>query len=291
LTKAIPKHLLRRTMVWKQRPAPDRTRNFSVEDLINRGKVIDRNIEGSPRVLNALHNLPDGLEEAMNYAGPNGVVASLPYLIAGKSVSAEDGYLMESWNSALSEEHIGTDRKGRFVKAGSPVTIVVHGGGILTPDRIRDALADSFVETLAPFKTSKEFDDLLEGRISDGIIPIYSVDDVYNGRIPNPFGRYAVFVDPTHVDPDVRFINNKEHFMKDPLVLARAGTEEYLQGYFDKVTWVVPGVCISHMPRRDEHIAEPYSSILAIEFDSGGFICQQLNKPGRFVALRPEGVK
>ena len=45
-----------------------------------------------------------------------GIVASMPQLIAGKSLTDKKSYLWKDWFTALSEENIGIDRKGTFVK-------------------------------------------------------------------------------------------------------------------------------------------------------------------------------
>ena len=44
--------------------------------------------------------------------------------------------------TALSEENAGIDKNGKLAKAGEEVVLVLHGGGILTPERIRQAYSE-----------------------------------------------------------------------------------------------------------------------------------------------------
>ncbi|MBI4448171.1 hypothetical protein HY643_04265, partial [Candidatus Woesearchaeota archaeon] len=77
--------------------------------------------------------MPDALRQALTYAGPEGVIASMPELIASKCLAGYDHEFWNHWYTTLSEEDIGIDKKGLHVKKDKPVLVVLHGGGILTP--------------------------------------------------------------------------------------------------------------------------------------------------------------
>ncbi len=122
----------------------------------------------------------------------------------------------------LSEENIGIDRSGIWVKRGSRATVVVHGGGLLTAARTKATYESNPFITFNPLKES-EFGDLLRGRLPDGTdIKMYSIEDAVRGNIKNPYGRYGVVLSSDDV---------KDGFLKNPLVVALAGTPEYLERY------------------------------------------------------------
>src|SRR3989344_5291088 len=62
-------------------PAVD-TAKFSIDDLINNGKHFYSNKQNSD---GSNVGVPIALREALEYAGSEGIVPSMPYLIAGKA--------------------------------------------------------------------------------------------------------------------------------------------------------------------------------------------------------------
>src|SRR3989339_599691 len=93
---------------------------FSIDTLIKEGKPFyctDEDDKG-----NSI-GVALSLQQAIEYAGTDGIVANMPYLIAGKSQADKKNYLWGDWFTALSEENIGIDKSGSFVKAGAPVVI------------------------------------------------------------------------------------------------------------------------------------------------------------------------
>ena len=222
----------------------------SIDDLINRGRTFDgRKLYQK--------NFPDdhtdsiqedrmrrvyakvyALQEAYDELGKDGVIATIPYLIAGKAKADEHkNYLWqhrEVWN-ALTEENSGIDREGKLLRAGEPVVVIVHGGGILTLERIVRAYEGGLTESGHAGYTIKEFADLLNGKLPSGeSIDLYHVDDVKQKKIPDPFGRYAVWIPGNNLIGRSGVYNSQQDFMENELVAARAGTLEYLEEYLEK---------------------------------------------------------
>ncbi|MFA6073160.1 MAG: hypothetical protein WC758_03540 [Candidatus Woesearchaeota archaeon] len=195
--------------------------DLTIESLVNTGQMF----------YNA--NIPTALTEAQNYAD-SGVVATMPYLIAGKANSDKENYLWKNWLTAHTEEDIGVDSKGIYTTKGNSVLITLHGGGILTPDIITKAYEDGLTPQNAAKLNQENIDELLQKGIlpSGEKITIYRLDDLKSG-ISDPFGRYAVITEFDRVKSleSKQFL--KSEFLENPLVLARAGTVEYLEKYYD----------------------------------------------------------
>ena len=251
---------------------------FSIDHLINNGNEFYNT------------NLPTALEEAINSIGKNGVIASMPYLIAGKAQADKENYLWKSWFTALSEENIGVDKEGRFVESGKPVVVTVHGGGILTSDRIQKAYDEGLTEQRAAKLTEDEFSNLLNGTLPNGEnINIYTIDDVQNNNISHLFGKYAVVLDFESAKSTKSGYHQKEDFMKNPLVLARVGTPDYLEDYFEKAKHS------SDQDVRNSHIFEEIDTnqqqgrLLYLGDDYDGLSGHDnLDNCGRFVGVAPE---
>ncbi|MGE0793307.1 MAG: hypothetical protein AB7V77_03975 [Candidatus Woesearchaeota archaeon] len=176
------------------------------------------------------------LEKAYKKMNEKDIIATMPYLIAGKAEADKNNYLWQNWFSCLSEENVGIDTKGNFVKKGNSVVITVHGKGLLTtnPDRIFRAYTAGLTPQNSARYSQNEFEELLNGEIRGNKIQIYTIDDVLKGNIKNPFERYAVVLDFEKTKITNSGQHEKNDFMNNPLVLARAGTIEYLEDYFDK---------------------------------------------------------
>ena len=186
--------------------------NFTIEELIKNGKPFYSNKQDSQG--NSI-GVADSLQQAETYAGSEGIVASMPQLIAGKSLTDKKSYLWKDWFTALSQENIGIDRKGTLVKAGSPVVVTVHGGGILSYGRILDAYGDGLTPQSAAKLSEEEFSLLLKGTLPDGrSIPIYRIEDVQRGYIPHPFGVFGVAMDFETAKSTKNGQQQKKEFMR-----------------------------------------------------------------------------
>jgi hypothetical protein len=256
--------------------------SFSIDDLINRGNddFYSDDKDANDRYI----GVPISLQKTLDYVGQDGVVASMPYLIGGMSVAPSNNFLRQRWHTALTEENAGIDTKG-ILRRGKPIVIAVHGGGILTPERIKKAYNEGLTPQNAAKFTESEWSDLLEGKLPDGeSIQIYSVDDVKNGRISEPFGRYGVVLDLEDAKATSSGYQNKNDFMKNQLVLARAGTLEHLETYFDNIQ---SGNSVSNWHRFGEiDPATPQGRVLFlnnVNYGLGSNI--YLGNNGRFVGV------
>lgn len=186
--------------------------------------------------------------------------ATMPELIS--AISQHKRLEKESANYlARSEEHFGTDKEGRFVKSGDKVLITLHGGGILTDDKVEKKIIKHYdwsFEREVNYN-SRIFDDLLKGNLPNGRkIRVYSLEDVRKSKIPNIFREYAIWTDSKHAMkqisnmdkyPNIDLVESlndydfraEEEYDKSPLLQVRSGIKNNL-GLL-KIT----GRCDSHL--------------------------------------------
>ncbi|MBI4447412.1 hypothetical protein HY643_00375 [Candidatus Woesearchaeota archaeon] len=174
----------------------------------------------------------DALRQALDYAGKDGFVASMPEMIAAKVKVDKSHEFWQKWYAFYSEEDMGIDKKGLFGKKGEAVLVVVHGGGILTPDRIEKAYAEGLVDSSAKYR-NKEWGNLLEGRLPNGeAINLYSLDDLKK-ETPK-ISKFGVVMPYEVAQLTKSGWHTKKEFVENPLVIARNGGLENLEAYFDK---------------------------------------------------------
>lgn len=196
--------------------------DFTIDDLIKRGKEFYDD------------SLPTALRNAKKHATPKGIVATMPHLISGRALSDKSNYLWQNWFTAQTEENIGIDKKGTYTTKGKPVLIIVHGEGILTPERIEKTYEDELTNEYAAKLAEQEIDDLLEGKLPNGEnIKLHSFKDFKKETAKLPL-KYGIVIDFAIAKKTKSDYHNKKAFLKNPLVIARAGGEEYLERYFDK---------------------------------------------------------
>ena len=295
-TRVIPRELIKHlewdptqtTMPEKIPPKPLSQSSYKIEDLITKGKEFESEAKNQAGLL---IGIPTALREALQYTTPNGVVASMPYHIAGKAKADKSNYLWKKWFTALSEENVGMDQKGAFTKKGKPVVVVVHSGGILIPDRIEKEYDRGLSAQNTAKYTIKEFDDLLSGKLPSGeTIEIYTVDQVKRKEIPNPFGRYGVALD-FEIAKSVKYDHNykKGEFVGNPLVLARTGTPEYLEDYFEKAQEHSQHFVRNWHRFHQIDYEQPQGRLLFVGNTNGGLDGYfSLDGYGRFVGVAPE---
>ncbi|MDP3640752.1 MAG: hypothetical protein Q8R53_06170 [Nanoarchaeota archaeon] len=217
--------------IVNQTPQPVLKRTVSIDALVNNERMFyseERDASGK------YIGVAVALQDALNEMGNDGIVASLPYLIAGKAQADASNYLWQKWFTALSEENAGIDKNGKLVSRGQGVVLILHGGGILTPKRIKQAYRKGLTPQHAAKLTDAEFDTLLNGVLPSGeSINLYTIDDVKRG-LPDPFGRYGVWMPAETAQSRSSGYHAKSDFMNNELVLARVGTLEHLEGYFEK---------------------------------------------------------
>src|SRR3989344_6877545 len=209
---------------------------FTVDDLVLRGnddfycgeKNVGQKYKGIPE--NAFVGVPVSLEKCLAWAvSNNGIVATLPYLIAGLSVAQPNNYLRQRWHTAFSEEFSGVDSEGVY-KKGKPIVIVQHGIKLLLPDRIRKAYHEGLTPQNGAELSPEEWKGVLKANT-----PIYTVQDVREGKVKNPFENYRIVLGFDKAKATSSGYQDKNTFTNNDLVLARAGTLEYIEPYFDTI--------------------------------------------------------
>jgi len=165
----------------------------------------------------------------------------------------------------------------------------VHGGGLLTPTRIFKAYKDGLTNQNAAKYTDEETMNLLRGELPNGErIDLYHVDEVSNGRISNPFGRYGVWMEfdeakqfPSQYYQDGKFQSNK-------IVHARTGTLEYLDEYYNKAKHSDGDLGCNHkFSEIDPNQAQ--GRLLFVDITGSGLGGDvNLGSDGRFVGVVPK---
>ena len=260
---------------------------FTVDDLVLRGNddfyCNDKNVGQKYKGIStdAHVGVPVSLENCLKWAGDNnGVVATIPFLVAGLSVAQADNYLRQRWHTAYSEEFSGIDTEGVY-KKGKPVVIVQHGIELLLPDRIRKAYNDGLTSQNGAKLTPDEWKKVLQAKN-----PLYTVQDVREGKVKNPFGCYRVVLGFDEAKATSSGYQDKDTFVNNDLVIARAGTLEYIEQYFENIK-SGDTVCNGHrFGEIDPKISQ--GRVLFVDYDDFGLLGDYiLDNYARFV-VAPE---
>ena len=183
-------------------------------------------------------HLPDALRRALEYAGDDGFVASMPQLLHGRANAPYDNDIWNAWFFATnSEESVVTTPQG------NRVVVTVHGGGIFaTPERFRKLYLASvnrfckvgFTGLFGAKIAEREAHDVLNGKLPDGtMIPVISFDELEQGIAELP-RRYAVVMDFETARNSKSGNENFDGLKDDPVMIARAGGVEAAAAYLDK---------------------------------------------------------
>jgi len=265
-------------------PQPVQQRTASIDALVNGGREFFSEQKDS----NGNYiGVAVALQEAYDQMGSDAIIATMPYLVAGKAQAEKSNYLWQKWFTALSEENAGIDKNGKLVGRGQPVVLTLHGRGILTPERIRQAYSEGLTPQNAAKFTDDEFDNLLNGVLPSGeSINLYTVDDIKRG-ISDPFGRYAVWMPAETAKSKSSGHHSKSDFMNNELVIARVGTLEHLDAYFEKARHS-SNHNLGNWHRLGEiDFTQPQGRVLFVGDTSDGLSgINYLNSNGRFVGVR-----
>ncbi|MBI1968846.1 hypothetical protein HYS49_02960 [Candidatus Woesearchaeota archaeon] len=294
MIKIIPRELIKH-LEWTpdqqlpQKPQvnptsqPVQQRTASIDALINSGREFYSEQKDSK---GNYIGVAVALQEAMKQRGSDAIIATMPYLVAGKAQADKNNYLWKKWFTAFSEENAGIDKNGKLVRKGQGIVLTVHGGGILTTERIKQAYREGLTPQYAAKYTDTEFATLLNGVLPSGeSIDLYTVDDVKNG-IPDPFGRYAVWMPAETAKSRSSGYHVKSDFMKNELVMARVGTLEHLDAYFEKAQHP-PNQNLGNWHRFGEiDFQQPQGRLLFVLNTNNGLNGNlNLNLGGRFVGV------
>ncbi len=172
-------------------------------------------------------HLPDALRQAKKYADEKGYVASMPQLLHGRVVAPIDNEITTNWFVALSEENVGP------TLYGGHVMVAVHGGGILTADRIEQAYEEGLTPEHAARLTALEFDALLKGKLPGEIdIPLIPLAEFKQGVKDLPM-RYAVVMDLKLAQQSKSGFQKIDNLYTDDLFIVRSGGVEQAHQYLD----------------------------------------------------------
>ena len=183
-------------------------------------------------------HLPDALKRALEYAGEDGFVASMPQLLRARVNADFDNEIWNTWFfTSTSEESAVTTPQGNHV------AVVVHGGGIFaTPERFRKLYlasvgrtsVDGFTGLFGAKILETEARDVQEGKLPDGTqIPVFSFKEFKRGSANLP-RRYAVVMDFETARTSICGYASFDKLKDDPLMIVRAGGVEPLVQYLDK---------------------------------------------------------
>jgi hypothetical protein len=282
------KRILERYLSRKNAPVPaapkvdpvvaQNVSGFSIEDIIKNGNTFYDS------------KIPVALKQALDFATVGGIVVTMPELIAAKVKAVKTHDFWKNWYSVQTEENIGLDKKGRFYSKKDPVLVIVNGGGILTPDRIDKAYTDKdgMIDGSAKY-VGKEFDNLLDGELPDNTsIQIYRFDEIKKGikSLPHKFG---VVMPYSLAQGTISGYHQKDSFINNPLVIARAGGIENIEKYYD-LAKSEEGNLGSYHPFNGRDASVPSGRLLFLGDDCDGLGGDDSldDDVGRFVGVAPE---
>ena len=181
--------------------------------------------------------LPNALQRALDYAGEEGFVASMPQLLHARVIADYDNIIWNTWFTSNSEESVVTSPQG------NRVIVAIHGGGIYaTPARfertfrasVDRASPEGYTGQYAGKISDKEARGVLEGRLPDGTeISIYQFDEFKRGIADLPM-RYGVILDFELARQSTRGYDPFDVLKDEPNMIVRAGGAEANAVYLDK---------------------------------------------------------
>jgi hypothetical protein len=182
-------------------------------------------------------HIPTALQRALDYAGEDGFVASLPQLFHARANADYDNIIWNTWFTSNSEECVVT------TKQGNHVVVAIHGGGILgTPERFERSLyadmdrfnPEGLTGQGAAKITGQEAHDVLEGKLPDGTeVPVYAFDEFKQGIKDLPI-RYGVILDFDLARKTEKGFTPFEVLKEEPNFIVRAGGVEAAAAYLDR---------------------------------------------------------
>ena len=182
-------------------------------------------------------HIPSALQRALDYAGDDGFVASMPQLLHARANAPYDNIIWNTWFTSNSEESVVT------TKQRNRVVVAVHGGGIFArPARFERSYhadldrsnSEGITGQTAAKISEQEGHDLLQGRLSDGAeIPVYPFDEFKRGIKDLPM-RYGVILDFELARKSKNGYESFEVLKNEANMIVRAGGVEPLAAYLDK---------------------------------------------------------
>ncbi len=182
-------------------------------------------------------HIPTALRRALQYAGDDGFVASMPALLHARTNASYDNIIWNTWFTANSEESVVTTPQG------NRVVVAVHGGGVFaSPERFERSYhadlsrsnSEGITGQTAVKITEREAHDVLEGKLPDGTeIPVFPFDEFKRGVAGLPL-RYGVVLDFEMARKSKRGYESIDALRDEPNMIVRAGGVEPLAAYLDR---------------------------------------------------------
>ena len=182
-------------------------------------------------------HIPTALRRALQYAGDDGFVASMPQLLHARTNAPYDNIIWNTWFTSNTEESVVTTPQGHHV------IVAVHGGGIFaSPDRFERSFyadlnrhnSEGVTGQSAAKITQAEARDVLQGILPDGTeIPVYEFAEFKRGVKDLPM-RYGVILDYEVARKSTRGYDPFDVLKDEPNMIVRAGGVEPLAAYLDK---------------------------------------------------------
>jgi len=190
-------------------------------------------------IINNYQNFKEGklhvaLKKALEHATFEGIVLTMPELIRLKNSVGKDHYFWKNYSDVHTEENLGIDIEGLYMPRGEGVVLVIHGGGLLTPERIETAITEGLINGSAKYE-DEEFQELLRGNLPSGeTIPIYNLADVRKEDFSAGTRRFGVALPLEEARRVNSGLQDKTTFLNNSLVIARNGGVKGLEEFFDK---------------------------------------------------------
>lgn len=182
-------------------------------------------------------HIPTALRRALEYAGEDGFVASMPQLLHARANAPYDNIIWNTWFTSNSEDSVVTTPQG------NRVVVTVNGGGIFSsPERFEKLYSASanfegrgFTGQHAGKISEQEARDVLEGKLPCGTeIQIYLYDDFKHMGMSDLPMRYGVIMDFELARKSTRGYDPFEVLKEEPNFVCHAGGMEAAAIYLDK---------------------------------------------------------
>lgn len=183
-------------------------------------------------------HLPKALCRALEYAGEDGFVASMPQLLHGRANADYDNIIWNTWFTSNTEDNVVNTPQG------NRVIVTVNGGGIYaSPERFEKTYRasvdmsskDGFTGQGAGKISEKEAHGVLDGKLPDGTeIPVYMLDDYRHMSFNDLPQRHAVIRDYELARKSTRGYDPFEVLKEEPNFICHAGGMEAAAIYLDK---------------------------------------------------------
>ncbi len=182
-------------------------------------------------------HIPTALRRALQFAGDDGFVASMPALLHARTNASYDNIIWNTWFTSNTEESVVKTPQG------NRAVVIIHGGGIFaSPARFEWSYhadldrsnSEGITGQTAAKISATEARDVQLGKLPDGTeIPVYPFDEFKRGVADLPM-RYAVVLDFELAKSAKRGYESIDVLRDEANMIVRAGGVAPLAAYLDK---------------------------------------------------------